>query len=527
MPPKAKGHCRSCASFRLAGLALVAAGLVALAPAASAQPQGAGCRGGSTSKGRMTAYISPKSSREFRDLARYRLSNGCPAINVAIIFAGNYAASERPYLRANNNDPPTTKPFNDSLQQVLVDGSVRYLQARGIKVLLSILNGHSPVGWSEFTSEDAARDFAQYLKTDVVARYGLDGIDIDDEYSSGVPNDTSLIMVTTLMRRLMPNKLITKALWQDRRYFRSAWRGHTLARNLAFGAQMAYGGPPRPRLRPYTRWLSKGQLSLGFWSGQPSRTPAKDVKWARDSGYAGAMVYGFEEKSNVDLMGKLVNAWYGPGNWNKVARAPGFALVPVESDLAEARAGRLTVAAGCGSACRVVAELRAADRPLLLGRGVARFAGRGTKAIRVKLTAAGRRALRGVARLKAKLRLRGKGAGAPPSWERSLMLRRMDVARVARRGLTFAARCSASCSIAANLVMGPHEARRLGLRAPGGEAVAVAGSTGLASTRSSRFVLRPRKSTRRALLRARRTKVTLRATVGLTQRVSYPLTLHR
>jgi hypothetical protein len=33
-------------------------------------------------------------------------------------------------------------------------------------------------------------------------------------------------------------------------------------------------------------------------------------------GYAGAMIFGFEEQANVDLMGVLVDAWYGPGNWN-------------------------------------------------------------------------------------------------------------------------------------------------------------------------------------------------------------------
>jgi Glycosyl hydrolases family 18 len=265
----------------------------------------------------MTAYIDPQSPRQFRDLARYTLADGCPAITVAIIFAGNYAAAERPYLRANNDDPPTAKPFNDNIQQVLDDGSVQYLQARGVKVLLSITNGHHPVGWSQFTSRHDARAFARYLNKEVVGRYGLDGIDIDDEYSSGVPNGTSLIMVTTLMRRIMPDKIISKALWSDHRYFRSTWKGHTLAANLDYGWEMSYGDPPQTRLGPYTRWLNKDQLSLGFWSGAPSPTPAEDVQWVRDHGYAGVMVYGFEDQTNVSLMGDLVNAWYGPGNWNE------------------------------------------------------------------------------------------------------------------------------------------------------------------------------------------------------------------
>lgn len=280
------------------------------------QPSGADCQSPALNRARMTVYISPKSSKQFRDVAGYTLANGCPAISVAILFAGNYAAAERPYLRANNDDPPTTKPLNDNLQQVLDDGSVQYLQARGIKVLLSIDNGHHPVGWSEFTSESNARDFAQYLKTDFVDKYGLDGIDIDDEYSSGTPNNTSLIMVTTLMRQIMPDKIISKALFQDEQYFFTTWRGHTLAKNLNYAGEMSYGGYPQLRLFLYGWLMNKNDLSLGFWSGSPSPTPTQDVQWLRHSGYGGVMLYGFEEQSNVDLMGDLVNAWYGPGNWN-------------------------------------------------------------------------------------------------------------------------------------------------------------------------------------------------------------------
>jgi Glycosyl hydrolases family 18 len=282
-----------------------------------ASQKGGACKGARGDAPRVTAYISPKSSRQFRSLARYRRADGCPAISFAILFAANYAADEPPYLRANNNTPPTTKPFNDNIQQVLDDGSVRYLQRRGIKVMLSIDNGHSAVGWSQFTSRREALDFVRYLKRDVVARYGLDGIDIDDEYSNGVANRTSLIMVSTLMRQLMPNKIITKALFEDKKYFRASWKGHRLAENLDYGWEMAYGGAPRPRVAPYTRWLSKKQLSLGFWSGSPSRTPIEDVQWLRDQGYAGLMAYGFEDRSGVKLMGDLVHAWDGPGSWRK------------------------------------------------------------------------------------------------------------------------------------------------------------------------------------------------------------------
>ena len=28
------------------------------------------------------------------------------------------------------------------------------------------------------------------------------------------------------------------------------------------------------------------------------------------------MIFAFESQSNIDLMGTLVNYWFGPGNWN-------------------------------------------------------------------------------------------------------------------------------------------------------------------------------------------------------------------
>ncbi len=266
--------------------------------------------------GLTTAYINPHTSEQFRSVACYVLADGSPAIDIVCIFAANYCTNVLPYLRANNNDPPTDKPFNPNIQQLLDDGSVRFLQNKGITVLLTIGNGWSQVGWSEFQTEQDASNFASYLQTAVVQPYGLDGIDIDDEYSKGSPQTTSLAMVTTLMRQMMPELVITKALFQDLQYFGMPWQGKTLEDNLTYGWEMSYGGNPGSRLLPYSQYLRKQQLSLGFWSGQPSPDPASDVAWLKKNEYAGMMIFAFEDQSNVDLMGTLVNDWYGPGNWN-------------------------------------------------------------------------------------------------------------------------------------------------------------------------------------------------------------------
>jgi subtilisin-like proprotein convertase family protein len=212
--------------------------------------------------------------------------------------------------------------------------------------------------------------------------------------------------------------------------------------------------------------------------------------------------------------------------------APDFAIAPVETDFADARAGRLTVLAGCGSACRVSAELRTGGRRArVLGRAAATLAARRAKPINVKLTGNGRAALRRVSALKAKLRVKLDGAGAPLTLSQSVVLREIDLSRVARRGLPFVGKCSKTCSIAANLLMSAREARRHGLRAPGSRPVPVAGTTRTPSASGSKLVLRLRKSSRERLLRARRVNLTMKATVSApsapSHRTSYRLTLHR
>ena len=258
----------------------------------------------------VTLYINPQSSQQLRDISNVTLPDGSRAVDFVCLFAGNYAAGTRPYLRANNDTPPTTRPLNKSIQEVLDDGSTAYLQGKGIKVLLTVLNGHKPVGWSEFTSQSAAEDFAAYLKTDIVDPYSLDGIDIDDEYSSGDPNDTSLIMVTTLMRQAMPGKIVSKALWADSEYFQAQWNGHTLAQNLDYGWEMSYGGSPQYRMPPYAGYgMSKPNLSCGFWSGQPSPSLPQDIQWLEQNGYGGVMVFAYEATENQQLLQTLLNDW--------------------------------------------------------------------------------------------------------------------------------------------------------------------------------------------------------------------------
>lgn len=271
-----------------------------------------------------TIYINPTNNQQFQDIGCYVLPEGTPTIDVACIFAGNYAINTIPMLRANNNNPPTQNPFNPNIQSVLSSGLVKALQDKGITVLLTIMNAHTETGWSQFTDQPTAQAFVDYLNTDVITPYGLDGIDIDDEYSNGPANDTSLPMVTTLMKQTMPTKLITKALWADQSVFQANWKGNTLGANLTYGWEMSYYlGDANSRLSFYTGYgMNKNQLCLGFsaetrFSGQWDTVGPQAAKTISE-GYAGGMMFGYENQpESITLMQAMVNGMDGPGSWNK------------------------------------------------------------------------------------------------------------------------------------------------------------------------------------------------------------------
>jgi len=139
----------------------------------------------------------------------YTLQNsGKQLFDVAIIFAANInydTSKNRAYISGNNN---VTKVLND------VNTYVRPLQQKGIKVLLDILGNHQGAGISNFPNREAARDFARQI-AHTVYTYGLDGVDLDDEYAgygnngTGQPNNSSFVMLLQELKAAMPDKLIT------------------------------------------------------------------------------------------------------------------------------------------------------------------------------------------------------------------------------------------------------------------------------------------------------------------------------
>jgi len=277
--------------------------------------------------GMSVAYVGNVSASDLAATACYVDSDGAAAVDVVCIFAANICASvpsDAVYLAPLVQVPVggAYATAGAGLFEALQSGVIAQLQAKGITVLLTLLNNHDAAGWSQFNSEALAANFVEQLRV-VVDNYGLDGIDIDDEYSNGTPIQNSLAMVTSLMQQALPGKIISKALWQDEQYFNVPYQGVSLQDTLTYGWEMSYGGEPQYRLPQYVELgMSKNALALGFWSGSPAPTPDVDVEWLKSNDYGGVMVYAFQEAPNPSLIGSLVDYWCGPGNWNKLPNCP-------------------------------------------------------------------------------------------------------------------------------------------------------------------------------------------------------------
>lgn len=242
------------------------------------------------------AYVEVNSN-DFDNVGCY--TYGSPAkqfFNYASIFAANI-----------NYDDAAGKPvlyYNPNVDHVLNGTNyVKDLQSKGIKVLLTVLGNHQNAGWACFTSESVAQDFASQLAA-AVSQYGLDGIDIDDEYSACTTNDTSLIMVASKMRAAMPNTIISKALFSDQSYFTATWNGHKLADYLNYGWEMTYGWTDyASRLSPYlSAGMTKDKLGIGA-STDGSDGPSA-AQYVKSNGIGFSMIYNVTSGSQSYLTGQ-------------------------------------------------------------------------------------------------------------------------------------------------------------------------------------------------------------------------------
>jgi len=239
----------------------------------------------------VTAYVEVNSN-DFGNPGCYTYGTAANQLfGVSVIFAAN--------INSTNGVP--TLYFNPQVQATLNSGKVAYLQSLGIKVLLDVLGNHQNAGWGCFTSYEAADAFAVQC-ANAVQQYGLDGIDIDDEYSACSANDGSLVLAATALRaRLGATKLITMAAFNQANYFTSTYNGQKLGNILDYVFEQTYFSTNYAgRLQPYINaGVPKSKLGLGTDLGNNDQ--AAVAAYVKANGLASAMVYNVGKSSQTKL----------------------------------------------------------------------------------------------------------------------------------------------------------------------------------------------------------------------------------
>ncbi len=210
------------------------------------------------------------------DILNYTLPNGQPQTNIVFLANASFTSNSAPYI-----DIPDEIIQQMTLQPGQSQTNVQQLQAAGIKVLLTLI-GKSGHGWDSIS--DPA-DFAQSIQTNVIEKYGLDGIDIDHEFSGVSPDPQNFMnVIGTLRSKLPTGSLITKALWQDSDYFTVPVakgypnEGAYLGQLLDLGSSMAYGDDYQGQIsfiEGYTNitvngknvGMSRDKLAIGVQAG--------------------------------------------------------------------------------------------------------------------------------------------------------------------------------------------------------------------------------------------------------------------
>lgn len=111
------------------------------------------------------------------NLLEYKLEDGTPFFDVAILFAANINYDGEQDIVYLHNNPNVQALLNET------DVYIQPLREAGIEVQLGLLPNHTPAGLLNLSVEGA-----QMFAADVAnacAQYGLDGCSMDEEYRSG------------------------------------------------------------------------------------------------------------------------------------------------------------------------------------------------------------------------------------------------------------------------------------------------------------------------------------------------------
>ena len=202
------------------------------------------------------------------------------------------------------------------MQRVLDNAQtqIRPLQAKGIKVMLSVLGNHQGAGFANFPSKTAATAFAKQL-SDAVSKYGLDGIDFDDEYAeygnngTGQPNSSSFVYLVSALRDSMPGKIIS--LYNiGPAASRLSYGGVNISSKFNYAWNPYYGTWGVPGIALPKSALSPAAIDI---TATPTSTAASLAQRTVSEGYGVYLTYNLDGSDRHTYISSFTQQLYGSG----------------------------------------------------------------------------------------------------------------------------------------------------------------------------------------------------------------------
>jgi hypothetical protein len=246
-------------------------------------------------------------NNDIRNVGNYYLSTGQQLFDIAIIFAAN--------INFNTTTQKAELFFNTQVTNVLSNKAtyIQPLQAKGIKVLLSILGNHQGAGICNFPDQASATAYAQLL-SNAVTTYGLDGIDFDDEYAdygnngTGQPNSSSFVYLVTALRQLMPTKIIS-FYYYGPAASRLSFNGVTVGSKVDYSWNAIYGTYSVPNV-PGLAASNLGPAAIDIQSTSSSTAASLATQTVNNS-YGIYLYYNLPNADSHTYLTSVSNALYG------------------------------------------------------------------------------------------------------------------------------------------------------------------------------------------------------------------------
>ncbi|WP_259066522.1 endo-beta-N-acetylglucosaminidase H [Mucilaginibacter sp. X4EP1] len=261
-----------------------------------------------TKSGPISVCYIEVNNNSILDVGKYTLaSNGANVFDIGIIFAAN--------INYDTSADTAQLYFNTQVSAVLTNAAtqIKPLQNQGIKVLLSILGNHEGAGICNFPTQAAAQKFAVLL-SNAVTKYGLDGIDFDDEYAdygtngTGQPNAYSFVYLVTALRQLMPNKTIS---FYDYGPAASelSYNGVTVGSKVNYSWNAVYGTWSVPSVPGLSNsQLGPAAIDISSTSQSTATSLAQETV---SNGYGVYLTYNLSDADTHTYISGFTNALYG------------------------------------------------------------------------------------------------------------------------------------------------------------------------------------------------------------------------